>query len=793
MATPTKEINQVIRVGNTLTNLIDKQTKQIFTADKVTTYYDGTPMTDAKVDGYIYRKAGSEYFLKNLGKYEELFLEKDTVAQLRDLSATEILLLKMGYYKGVTLNGYYKANDTPAPIQYYLSNTDNSDDGGSVFEVGGVKLECDFRGKVVSDLYFGIAIGVQFDIDLLHRKISKLWSCGASKIIHTKGYEVEIIHSLNLVNNDCHLEGNGFIIKQRDQSGMIVSHESLVNIVGSRVTVDGLIVNSNYDNNYVFFNGNQIKATIAEDFPDLMSEFNTSYIGATSLNITGSDVRVSNCKILGSSWTGISVGQWGSPDKIENVVIENNYVEHTFRDSYSIRSAKNCTFRNNVGRFGVHHHIHVYRNCDNIVVENNDLLNESSNYVAWWTGMEQNHFGGDAIVVDHQSYAEKCKNTIIKSNTIVGVGEEAFIIGITTQGYTQGVYIYDNIIENAVTGITIGSGNPTYGVIQNNIIRGGKNGVMIQTTFNTQTGGKSSPQISKMRFLNNIFDVTERVFRVYGNQQRTIEFYEYWETIIEDNNILGNPEISLLQEFDFPQSGNLFFKLNWRNNSSENLVNIINNQTNKTNSSGLSNIRIGDYYEVDNKFIKYTQSSVADSYYNICSFTINNSQRVSGSLIIFSTRMENEQCELAFFAKGGTILSTLSNTTNLVGNTNLVPENITWVKEENGDGSWTHKLYLKSTYDLENYAINTDNIFISSTVDRINVDFPTNIPLVSNLPTGEDITHITPTLRKYVNVGSSPDTATAPSATYDQAEVQAILTELRDLKTKMRAAGILAT
>lgn len=40
---------------------------------------------------------------------------------------------------------------------------------------------------------------------------------------------------------------------------------------------------------------------------------------------------------------------------------------------------------------------------------------------------------------------------------------------------------------------------------------------------------------------------------------------------------------------------------------------------------------------------------------------------------------------------------------------------------------------------------------------------------------------------------TSADTATAPSETYTQAEVQAILTELRDLKAKLRTAGILAT
>lgn len=50
------------------------------------------------------------------------------------------------------------------------------------------------------------------------------------------------------------------------------------------------------------------------------------------------------------------------------------------------------------------------------------------------------------------------------------------------------------------------------------------------------------------------------------------------------------------------------------------------------------------------------------------------------------------------------------------------------------------------------------------------------------------------TVKGIVNQATvSVDTATAPSATYTQAEVQAILTELRDLKTKLRTAGILAT
>lgn len=41
-------------------------------------------------------------------------------------------------------------------------------------------------------------------------------------------------------------------------------------------------------------------------------------------------------------------------------------------------------------------------------------------------------------------------------------------------------------------------------------------------------------------------------------------------------------------------------------------------------------------------------------------------------------------------------------------------------------------------------------------------------------------------------IPASPDSAASPSATYNQAEAQGILDELRDLKTKMRTAGILA-
>lgn len=142
-----------------------------YSATLVNTWYDGTAMDDSKADGSIYFKlkalpSGADsslaqyvgsYFRLNLPNEGELFLEKDTMQEMRNLSSAEILLIQMGYYKGVKLNGYYTKGDTPGPIEYNLSTTSSFDDGGSVIEVGSIKLEHKFAGEI-NILYFG-AVG----------------------------------------------------------------------------------------------------------------------------------------------------------------------------------------------------------------------------------------------------------------------------------------------------------------------------------------------------------------------------------------------------------------------------------------------------------------------------------------------------------------------------------------------------------------------------------------------------------------------------------------------------------
>jgi len=82
------------------------------------------------------------------------FLIKNTMADMRSLSVCEITALQSGCFTGVQLLGYYEKGDTPAPIVYFLSTTLDDDDGGSIIETGGIKLEHEFIDEL-NVRYFG--------------------------------------------------------------------------------------------------------------------------------------------------------------------------------------------------------------------------------------------------------------------------------------------------------------------------------------------------------------------------------------------------------------------------------------------------------------------------------------------------------------------------------------------------------------------------------------------------------------------------------------------------------------
>ncbi|WP_286883429.1 MULTISPECIES: glycosyl hydrolase family 28-related protein [Sphingobacterium] len=138
----------------------------------VVTWYDGTPMDDSKVDEWgIYSKykATGEYLKINRPNWGDQFLEVDSVSELRTLSSYNQHLIKYGCFKGVRLNGYYEKGDTGSPIDYFITNTSDADNGFSIFALDHIKLFHDFK-HFFNVLYAGAKGDNSFDnTDIINR------------------------------------------------------------------------------------------------------------------------------------------------------------------------------------------------------------------------------------------------------------------------------------------------------------------------------------------------------------------------------------------------------------------------------------------------------------------------------------------------------------------------------------------------------------------------------------------------------------------------------------------------
>lgn len=224
-----EKVKAIKLVDGTVTNLVDKKTKLSVNYKPVTTYYDGSAMTNAKVDGDLYIKNGTTFYRKVIDKDGELFLEKDTMAQMRALTAFETLLLKAGVYKGVKLNGYYTKGDTPLPIEYILSTTINTDDGGSVIVINDIKLEHDFKGEV-DVRYYGVINNGSNQTEVVEKILN--YNAGKEIIFRDISVGVKNISLLDHTN----IKGYNAEIKVYEGDGFIAESLNTVRVSGIRFT-----------------------------------------------------------------------------------------------------------------------------------------------------------------------------------------------------------------------------------------------------------------------------------------------------------------------------------------------------------------------------------------------------------------------------------------------------------------------------------------------------------------------------------------------------------------------------
>ncbi|MDF2476952.1 MAG: hypothetical protein K0S24_2435 [Sphingobacterium sp.] len=145
------------------------------------------------------------------------FLVKETMAAMQGLSAAEIIALQNGTYDGVQLLGYYEKGDTPAPIIYDYVDLQNEpdpgpDNGGSVVQVGGIKVEHKFSTEEVDLRYFSDSLPGYinfFNYCGFHRKIAVIHK-DINITVASKTF-VRCPKGLKSINNNyIHIKGNFF-------------------------------------------------------------------------------------------------------------------------------------------------------------------------------------------------------------------------------------------------------------------------------------------------------------------------------------------------------------------------------------------------------------------------------------------------------------------------------------------------------------------------------------------------------------------------------------------------------
>lgn len=309
--------------GKTLTNVLVKDKYETYNI--TTEWYDGTLMDDTKVDDdLVYVEYEGKYLVRNF-EYGQV-LQKDTMQEMRDLSSYEVLLLKMGVYKHVQLNGYYEKGDTPTPIDYKLSDTSDSDDGGSIVEVGEIRLEHKFIDRCNVRYY-----GASEDIVNNEYYINKVFEKNKVVYIPEGNFRINV--------GDSHTTGG---IIPKDNSKLIIDGKILVNpnpyTNYSAINLTG--------KEFVDVQGRGYVIGDRDDHEGDTGEWGMGITCYSSKNINIEGVTVQDCWGDGLYIGGRETDTESFPS--ENVIIDNVRLVRNRRQGASVVNASNIHFKNSV-------------------------------------------------------------------------------------------------------------------------------------------------------------------------------------------------------------------------------------------------------------------------------------------------------------------------------------------------------------------------------------------------------------------------------------------------------------
>ena len=673
-----------------LSNILDKDTGKLIEFKEVSEYYDGTPMSDDKLDveRYLYIKNNGKYYLRVLDNPDK-FLEKDTMLDMRNISNTEILLLKMGYYKGVKLNGYYVKGDTPAPIEYYLSDMEDEDDGGSVIDVSSIKLEHKFDG-FINCKYFGCVLdGITDNLIQFQECLNK------SGVIYIPSGKLAVSDTLNVLSDTRVLGDDKYTstLMWKDNS-VSPGHTSDENFL---LTVRG-------QNNIVFENINLDANGFNQD--DI---FRNSIL---ELRDSSSNIRINNVFFRNAfdtlAYGGFGLVSWYGG--ANNVTISEVYFDKIGQSDLGIFEGENWQV--------------------------NGLYSTNNTYMS--------------INIETSNLSKYLRNINI-TNVVVSDCKRS-IISLIHNAVSVG--IMENINITNIIGTRISNNDNQVGCIR---FRGGKSINISNVTLNDSGGTgirmtvDSNQSVENVNISNVVINNITSSLVGYGISVEGTSAYPCKNITFDNIKIVGSVSAG--------------FNATYLNNSTIKDVTV---QSPKLTVRG---------FEIKNsKFLNMLGCR-----------TINTSSTALGLTDCDTVNLSNTNILDAV----GVGIYVSGTTTNLICNSNSVSDSrtpkliTTGIRLETSITKPRISLFGNNFYGILN-PVDGNMISIASNIVQDNIIQMGNS---STTPFRSSTTYV----KGIVNQSTaSADSASAPSTNYTQSEVQAILTELRDLKTKLRTAGILA-
>ena len=310
------------------------------------------------------------------------FLIKNTMADLRELSASEVASLhgESPIYAGVELLGYYEKGDTPNPIVYsYDAISSEVDNGGSVIVVGSARLIHHFSDGFVDIRYFGTkqdsgqTNNTPFIQQAANLKLPLIITNVNDGYFLIDGH-VRIYNSVKGINNPIlkvpeNVNENAVLPLMR--KGVFVLHNSQDDKFKK---IEGITFDGSWDN-------------IAHH-----SEQQHSIWISSSNNVMVKENVFKNCLGDGISmqWSNLTyevVGQKYS----QHIIIEENIFDNQYRNAITANSAKKITIaKNKITKYNAYvapidlepvkgATAPIYK-LEDIIIENNMITAENCNY-----------------------------------------------------------------------------------------------------------------------------------------------------------------------------------------------------------------------------------------------------------------------------------------------------------------------------------------------------------------------------------------------------------------------------